>query len=958
MLRCVVALSYVALWVAASVLLAPTDKAYGQWEIVAPNILSLQATGGAICYSNGILWAGTTNLVYSSDTGKSWEPVDYSGGEIYSIRFFDSLHGIIASSSGILMTVNGGYTWSNVPNNPTSQRMLDAGFGPTDSTLYVDLSNLGVAVSTDGGISWTMNDLDGLVMAMAISRMGTIYLAGGPFDPPGILMGQLYRSTDQGRTWRAGAGVFDEDSYSLTIDSCDPERLYLVSENTVWHGDDSSNIFVTTNAGQSWSLEFAHELSYLNGCITNSALAIFAGTLNDGILRSTDQGLTWQNIGGPGGVNDSRNLCAINDNLIFAIDAFGTIWETNNSGGDSISSDGYNPESFSLSANRLFESDTALCNDVTRGVAVLRSGCPLPYVTGWSIVGQDSEDYYLASISDDSISVGLRGGVLGAHQGKLILEIDDGSRDTVTLTGIGAPPPNTLQAVPRRLFSADTVECDSVTRLVTFAPGGCTPPSVTSWSIVGVDSESYSGSSISGDSIPVTLYGKRPGTQHAELILVLNDSTQDTVSLAGYVNAEPNALVASPDRLFTLDTVACDSVRRTINLIGRGCSPPHVLTDRIWGSDSMDFRVASLTNDSLVVTMMGGRFGNQNAALILALDNASSDTIQLAGYCAAPSNTLEAAPAELFATDTISCDSITQSVLLNKIGCNPPALAAWSIVGRDSEYYGCTNFAGDSMHVTLHGESEGSRQAKLVLKLDDGMRDTVVLGGYVRIAPTPVTLSTSDQSVAILGDMDSIPIAISGLVRPENVDLVLHYDGSLDYLGSFSPSGSALDIPGEEWPGRSLLHIAGAISNSIAGYAVFNVFSDSGENAHATFDSLAILTAASPCEYRSAPSVTSTIYPPKGCGIPILSQLIHLGREPVFRIVPNPSSGGAVLTSSEEIGPSTIELYDMLGTQRGAISTEIHVKTPVPLLFPAASGVYTIVIRSRAKSWVIRAVRE
>ena len=47
-------------------------------------------------------------------------------------------------------------------------------------------------------------------------------------------------------------------------------------------------------------------------------LAIFVASLSEGILRSTDQGFSWKNIGGPNATGDTRSLCAVNDNILFA----------------------------------------------------------------------------------------------------------------------------------------------------------------------------------------------------------------------------------------------------------------------------------------------------------------------------------------------------------------------------------------------------------------------------------------------------------------------------------------------------------------------------------------------------------------------------------------------------------------------------------------------------------------
>src|SRR5205814_1399397 len=78
---------------------------------------------------------------------------------------------------------------------------------------------------------------------------------------------------------------------------------------------------------------------------------------------------------------------------------------------------------------------------------------------------------------------------------------------------------------------------------------------------------------------------------------------------------------------------------------------------------------------------------------------------------------------------------------------------------------------------------------------------------------------------------------------------VLRFDPSLEYQGSFDAANAKLDLPGEQWPGRSKLLLKNVSSGSVAGWAHFNVFADSSSTPQVTFDSVEVLTASSPCEY-------------------------------------------------------------------------------------------------------------
>ncbi len=226
-----------------------------------------------------------------------------------------------------------------------------------------------------------------------------------------------------------------------------------------------------------------------------------------------------------------------------------------------------------------------------------------------------------------------------------------------------------------------------------------------------------------------------------------------------------------------------------------------------------------------------------------------------------------------------------------------------------------------------------------------------------KTSATALSFATDNVHTDTLGGTVSVPIVINGLIHSENVELILNYAGTLDYLGSFSPSGVKLDIPGEQWPGRSELQVNGALSGVVAGYAEFNVFNDSSAIANATFDSLNILTPITSCEYAFPVPGTDTITTISGCGITMLSKWLYLGQEPIFNIWPNPASGSVWISSSDDLGDATITIYDMLGTQRSEIERSIQKGNPIELMLPGADGVYNILVKSSAGVSSVRVIR-
>ncbi len=87
--------------------------------------------------------------------------------------------------------------------------------------------------------------------------------------------------------------------------------------------------------------------------------------------------------------------------------------------------------------------------------------------------------------------------------------------------------------------------------------------------------------------------------------------------------------------------------------------------------------------------------------------------------------------ASLFVADTISCDSITRSVAFIGNGCPPQSPPTISIIGANAASFKVTKVSNDSVSVTLYGVTDGEQHAELVISLDNGSSDTILLAGYV-----------------------------------------------------------------------------------------------------------------------------------------------------------------------------------------------------------------------------------
>jgi photosystem II stability/assembly factor-like uncharacterized protein len=631
-------------------LMLTSMNALAQWKNVAPNAITITTNSygryGAIHFHNGVIWAGGENLVFSEDTGQTWKTSPWGFGSIHDISFLNKDTGVIASDVGISKTQDGGKTWFPLYFPQTNSVFDRVAYDRSTSAIYaLGWSTDTLMASFNGGSSWNKFSVGANNSSFTISIDGTIYLLSAAGNQTTVAGGQLFASSDGGRNWQQRLGQFDGDSYSIDVDSCDPQRLYIANENHNWIGDGLSKIYLSTDGGTTWNATFSHPRLYMAGSFTGSANARMAATIGNGVLRSVDRGVTWKNIGGPNNLIDSRNLCAVNDSIIFAVDPSGNIYATFNGGGDTV---------------------------------------------------------HTFSISPDS------------------------------------------------LFTTDTLCGSSATQSVMFQHSGCLPLSVDHWSFAGPDSLSYSVASSSYDSLVITFASQHQGTQHAALLLALTDGTTDTITLSGT------------------------------------------------GSPSY-----------------------------------------------------------------------------------------------------------------------------------------------------PLSMATADQKTDTVGGTVAVPITISGLARAENVELVLHYQGNIDYIGSVDKLGDTVDITGEQWPGRSKLRIQGVLPGSAAADALFSVFADSSGSPQVSFDSVTVLTSISPCEYVAHAAVTSIITPPSGCGIPLISQVLQ-GKVPTLSVRPNPTTGEVSVETSVDLSDATIEIYDMLGAIRMSMKATLTENVPLHLILPDGEGMYYLRVRSQS----------
>ena len=307
---------------------------------MTPNAFQRALAGGADAFVMKLNDAGS-ELLYSTylggkgnDSGKAIAAD--SLGQAYVTGSTLSFDFPIASAlqshkrgGAILKSTNGGSKSDELPVPALAVSSL--AIDPVTSTLFAQTPN-NIITSNDGGASWTVlkNGFFGSLVSDPV-RSGRIYgLAPA--------QGRMYRSTNSGADWQftnVPIGPFGVSS--LAIDPRTPDILYLGVENFPDAGSSvvpSSGIapgvlFKSTDGGISFTtLSFNSPVFGLRCVVTDSTSTVYACTDPEGVLRSTDGGMTWLGLG----VRSSNLVVDPTDNSILYASVGDTIEKTTDGG--------------------------------------------------------------------------------------------------------------------------------------------------------------------------------------------------------------------------------------------------------------------------------------------------------------------------------------------------------------------------------------------------------------------------------------------------------------------------------------------------------------------------------------------------------------------------------------------------------------------------------------------------
>ncbi|MEZ5966098.1 MAG: YCF48-related protein [Planctomycetota bacterium] len=248
-------------------------------------------------------WAiGGDAFLHTRDGGQTWVPAAVPANTwSHGARFRDRRNGISVGEAGnVVVTHDGGATWREVRPQGSGVRLWDVEYADDAVALFSGERGT-IGVSYDGGDNWTtlQSGAGGITYdlhALDVRR------AFGAHD-----FGEIVLTTDGGRRWeRIGVAGFDEFGALKGVGFADARVGWACGVERLFQGD-VGIVSGSTDGGRTWREQVRVPNFEYRGIAAIDATHAFvvgaslpAGPQFASVLRTTDGGTSWQQVGPPG----------------------------------------------------------------------------------------------------------------------------------------------------------------------------------------------------------------------------------------------------------------------------------------------------------------------------------------------------------------------------------------------------------------------------------------------------------------------------------------------------------------------------------------------------------------------------------------------------------------------------------------------------------------------------------
>jgi len=251
----------------------------GQWiQTSGPQGGSVQdlASDGDILYAGGT----GSGVFVSSDKGESWSAAN-NGLSSLRIRSLAARNGVVfagTEDNGIFRSTDKGAHWTGVN---TGLPVRSDNFNPVDglamygSTVFCSFEE-GIYISGDNGDQWKKT---GSQFTFSFSSTESRIYAS-------CFFGGSFVSTDTGKTWQDISENLPSESGKPVLSTIECNDMIFC---TVWQ----EGLYRSSDNGITWSTVSTEATGNEIYTLMVSDGVLYAGTEGNGIFRSTDNGITW-----------------------------------------------------------------------------------------------------------------------------------------------------------------------------------------------------------------------------------------------------------------------------------------------------------------------------------------------------------------------------------------------------------------------------------------------------------------------------------------------------------------------------------------------------------------------------------------------------------------------------------------------------------------------------------------
>ncbi len=305
--------------------------------------------------SQGIILVGTIGqgVMTSADDGATWSRASVRHG-LHSDAIVKALHAdprrpqtvYAGTDMGLYQSDDGGAKWRLLDNPMKGAMVWSLAFDPNDPDVMFagtgTPSRPGVYRSADGGQSWQVRRME---IAAECPNVGIPRPTGISVDPTdslhvwvGFEVDGVRHSADGGETWtKVNGQIPNQDVHNVLVVAGPPKAVFTVVNDDVWRSVDD---------GKTWQPAHAREVfpwHYPRGIAVkpNDSRTVFL-TLGDAtpgrvgtIMRSTDAGATWTNLGLPVQPNSAMwtvSIPAFAPETVFAASRYGYLYRSDDGG--------------------------------------------------------------------------------------------------------------------------------------------------------------------------------------------------------------------------------------------------------------------------------------------------------------------------------------------------------------------------------------------------------------------------------------------------------------------------------------------------------------------------------------------------------------------------------------------------------------------------------------------------